>query len=140
MGTDWSLHHPHHTYRLLSFGNGNEQSVVALIPAFQPRLEDLCRFQGQKLGSKVSPRTARNMLLRVTPATMLRRKIISSPSLGCLYLGSLPSGFFCLFPEAKSHPLTHPPPARPHPGVGKPPSHTAGFPAANRLTLTSFPL
>lgn len=109
MGTDWSLHHPHHTYRLLSFGNSNEQSVVALIPAFQPRLEDLCRFQGQKLGSKVSPRTARNMLLRVTPATMLRRKITSSPSLGFLYLGSLPSGFFCLFPEAKSpHPTPTP--------------------------------
>lgn len=76
VGPNWSLHHPH-TYRLLSFGNSNGPSV-ALIPAFQPRLEDLCRFQGQKLGYKVSPRTARNMLLRVTPVTMLLRKITSS--------------------------------------------------------------
>lgn len=74
MSPNWSLHHPH-THRLLSFGNSNGPSV-ALIPAFQPRLEDLCRLQDQKPGYKVSARTARSMLLRVTPAIMLLRKIL----------------------------------------------------------------
>lgn len=82
LGPDWSLYHPHYTYRLLSFGNSYGASVVALNPAFQPRQENLCRFQGQKLGSKESLRTARNMLLRVTPATMFPRKITSGSIFG----------------------------------------------------------